>query len=129
MLIQHGNVAMVLTALVATLFTSASATPADSIQVHLPLGLVQKVIDLDLPALEKNIDAVPLPTCCWDDVGVKHVHLNFMNMLISNTSISLTLNTSSTEDLWAAASVKFSVNGFYRLCLGIGVCFVKNVWS
>ena len=94
----------------------------DSIQVHVPIDIIQNAISAAVPSLEQEIDSIVMPTCCWNDVGVKHVHLNFINMVISQTKIGISLNTTDTQQLWFNLGLSTSLNGFYRLCLGLGGC-------
>jgi hypothetical protein len=102
---------------VAGLVASMSAAPAntDNILITVPMAPINALIQSFLPVVEKKINAIALPTCCYDDVGVKHIHLNFQNMVLSNATVGV--DAISSSGLRLNISFAVHVTGFYRLCL------------
>ncbi|EGD77598.1 hypothetical protein PTSG_08695 [Salpingoeca rosetta] len=86
--------------------------------VSIPNVVVDELLKAIEPKIDQAINGIQLPTCCYDDVGVKHVHLNFQQLSIVNTRVGLNVNTSaSTDQLIIEASIQLTLQGFYRLCI------------
>ena len=93
----------------------------DSIQVYLPVGLIKHAVGEILPAIEKEIDATVMPTCCWNNVVKTHVHLDFEAMKINGTRLSADVEQRDGQ-LYINVAATLRVHGFYRLCFGLGGC-------
>eukprot|EP00053_Salpingoeca_punica_P004565 m.49777 g.49777 ORF g.49777 m.49777 type:complete len:498 (+) comp12854_c0_seq1:29-1522(+) len=94
---------------------AAAAASSDNFILTVPAEPIDELLQSYIPALEKKINSIKLPTCCYDDVGVDHVHLNIEDLAISNTKATFALDAST--GLGISTGISLQVNGNYRLCI------------
>jgi hypothetical protein len=108
-------------ALIAVLLlaTASCVLAASSFAIGVPIKPVNNQAQKYVPVLEQDIKADKLPDhCCYDDVGMSHVHLNLQSIHIDPSSVSAGLAISSAlSGIQANFVDDFTLDFFLRLCL------------
>ena len=97
----------------------AALVSADSFAGGVPITPVNAAVQKDMPLIVEDIRSVKVPDhCCYDDVGMSHVHLNLQGIHIDQASVSASLAvTCDASGIHAAFGGGFNVDMFVRLCL------------
>eukprot|EP00040_Diaphanoeca_grandis_P029564 m.173333 g.173333 ORF g.173333 m.173333 type:complete len:487 (-) comp31724_c2_seq1:57-1517(-) len=117
MMIMTSNFLWVSVAVVSAMFVeSTQGQQPGNILFTIPTELVSSALLLVEPMINKEINQLALPQCCYDDVGVKHVHLDFQQLNLSNTNVSLALSATA-QSLQFKMGFDVTLSGYYRLCV------------
>jgi hypothetical protein len=113
---------LVLVASFAAYVTGSSGLEAQStvagpdLIVAVPAEFLTTIIDGVVPAINRRINNATLPTCCYDDVGMKNVHLNFESLQMSGSNAVIGIGASAQEVVMTVG-INFTLTGDYRLCV------------
>ncbi|XP_065179784.1 uncharacterized protein LOC135810235 [Sycon ciliatum] len=87
-----------------------------NVQVVVPAALINAEIEALLPTIIAEVAKYPAITCCYDDVGASHVHLNMQGIKAALHELTAKTSSSATGML-IDGSASLTAAGSYRLCL------------
>eukprot|EP00039_Didymoeca_costata_P020932 m.342882 g.342882 ORF g.342882 m.342882 type:complete len:487 (-) comp21960_c0_seq1:143-1603(-) len=108
----------ILSIISAVSFPAPAAVGLSNLQLVIPSSLLNTYAVKVGPLIDKYLDNISLPTCCYDDVGVKNTHLDLEHLAIGNATTDVAVSASAT-------GIAFDINlslvltGYYDVCIHV----------